>query len=122
MPQSYTEINGVIGQCPLCNHPPIRHEPDGTGATCIVCLWLANQDIQNHKSTPRKICTLKFEFKLSRAEREQAVKADKNAYPQHQECAKCYCEWMAHIGYLCPSGDSTFVPLFDSKKPFLVTK
>jgi hypothetical protein len=35
---------------------------------------------------------------------------------------RSYCAWRAHSGYLCPSGDSTFVPLLDKDVPFIFTK
>lgn len=110
------EVPGVAGQCPICYHPPIRHIEDGTGHTCLVCLYLASSGNTN------KICTLKFEFKLSTREMEQARIADKGSYPPRTVCAECYCTWESHEGYLCPTGDSTFVPDLDSKKPFLYTK
>jgi hypothetical protein len=110
------EVQAVPGQCPVCQHPPIRHVSDGTGTTCIICAFLAAQEPWkvNHK-----ICTLKFEFKLSLREREQAEIADKGSWPQTQLCAECDCEWRAHHGYLCPTGDSTFVPLLDKDLPFI---
>ena len=115
-------IDGVAGQCPTCHHAPIRHVEDGLGgATCLVCLWIAQEARRNARIEPH-ICTLKFEFKLSKREREQAERADKGSYPQNTTCAECYCAWRAHSGYLCPSGDSTFVPLLDSDLPYLVTK
>jgi hypothetical protein len=115
------EIQGQSGQCPMCQHPPIRHLEDGTGHTCIVCLWMAAEAAKSgHESN--KVCTLKFEFRLSKREREQAVLADKESYPPMTICAECWCDWRAHEGYLCPTGDSTFVPDLDSKKPFLFTK
>lgn len=121
MSDKVIEVPGQSGQCPVCQHPPIRHIEDGTGASCLVCLWLVQRDIAEGK-TPHKVCTLKFEFKLSKREREQAVLADKGSYPPMTVCAECWCDWRAHEGYLCPTGDSTFVPDLDSKKPFLFTK
>jgi hypothetical protein len=109
------DVPGVAGQCPICNHPPIRHVPDGIGATCIVCAFMATQ------GPLRQICTLKFEFKLSQREREQAEKADKGSWQPHVICVNCDCEWMAHSGYLCPTGDSTFLPLLDKDLPMLFT-
>ena len=114
-------IDGMMGQCPLCLHPPIRHVEDGTGATCLICAWLAEQDRKNYK-LPRHVCTVKFNFKLSKHEREQAERADKASYPPRTVCAECYCYWEAHSGYLCPTGDSTFLPLLDKDLPFIYVK
>ena len=121
MPKSI-EVAGVAGQCPVCHHAPIRHVEDGTGATCIVCLKGQQYVLEGMTApgiVPGRVCTMKFEFKLSKREREQAVAADKGSYEQHKVCAECYCEWMAHEGYLCPTGDSTFRPLLE--EGFLVT-
>lgn len=117
MPDSVL-IKGVLGQCPLCQHPPIRHVTDGTGTTCVVCLYMAERD-RVEARLPRKVCTLGFQFKLSLREREQAAKADKGSYPQGTICIECMCEWRAHEGYLCPTGDSTFLPLLDADLPFM---
>ena len=68
---------------------------------------------------PPPICTLKFEFKLSRHEREQAALADKGSYEPMTVCAACDCEWRSHQGYLCPTGDSTFIPVLDKDLPFV---
>ncbi len=96
----------------------------------MVCAWL---DEQIRKGAPiigsgfggtksGKICTVRFEFKLTEAEREQAEKADKGSFERWTMCGVCYYTWEQHSGFLCPSGDSTFVPLLDSKQPFLHTK
>lgn len=122
------DVPGVAGQCPVCHHPPIHHRPDGTGATCAVCVFLAEQAVKEmaergiFQTTVIKICTLKFQFKLSQREREQAEVADKASWPPKTVCAECDCLWEAHKGYLCPTGDSTFVPVIESKLPFLFTK
>ena len=122
------EIPGVAGQCPVCHHPPIRHVPDGTGITCLVCQLMAHEAINavlaGSPYTIRipKICTLKFEFKLSQREREQAMAASKDAHPARTICAECNCAWEAHAGWLCPTGDSTFMPLVETKLPFLHTQ
>lgn len=102
------EVQGQIGQCPICMHPPIRHIDDGTGTTCLVCLSL-----YSYGTGSGRVCTLKFEFRLSQSEREQAIKADKEMYPQRTTCANCFHYWMQHDGMLCPSGDSTFIPLLE---------
>lgn len=118
MPQKL-DVAGVRGQCPVCHHPPIRHVSDGTGATCLVCLWLAEQ-AKLYGKLPVNVCTCRFTFKLSQRERDQAEKATKTSYPQMTVCAECGLEWRGHSGYLCPDGDSTFVPLLDSSQPFIV--
>jgi hypothetical protein len=110
------DVPGVAGQCPLCQHPPIRHVPDGTGSSCLVCLYLAAQS-----GTHQNVCTLKFEFKLSQREREQAAAAYKGTFPPQTECAECGCTWQAHQGMLCPTGDSVFLPLLDKDRPMLFT-
>lgn len=110
------EVRAVPGQCPLCHHPPIRHVSDGTGYSCLICLFLAAQEPWR---TDHKVCLLKFEFKLSQREREQAEKADHGSWPQNQVCAECECDWRAHSGYLCPTGDTTFVPLLDKDLPYI---
>ena len=107
-------------ECPACHHAPIRHEEDGIGSTCIVCLWLHQRDISEGRR-PHDVCTVKFAFRLSKHEREQATKAAKSTYPQRTICLICNCEWRAHTGFLCPTGDSTFVPDLDNRKPFLYT-
>jgi hypothetical protein len=116
-------IEGVTGQCPLCHHPPIRHVPDGSGHTCVVCQFLAQQTLENALRGlpvhPVTICTAGFKFKLSQREREQAAVADKNSYPAKTVCAECDCTWESHMGYLCPTGDSTFVPLLEKDLPFI---
>jgi hypothetical protein len=109
-------VPGVAGQCPICQHPPIRHIPDGMGYTCLVCLYLAA-----HEHTNNFVCTLKFEFKLSQREREQAAAAYKGTFPPHTVCAECDCEWQAHQGMLCPTGDSTFLPVLDKDLPMIFT-
>lgn len=109
------EVEGRMGECPICGHAPIRHVEDGTGATCLVCL--AGRQLGFTQS----VCTLKFEFKLSKREREQAELADKGSYAPRTMCAVCYCYWEAHSGYLCPSGDSTFLPYLYERQPMLFT-
>jgi len=74
------DIPGVAGQCPICQHPPIRHVADGTGYSCLVCLFLAEQAVREAASgravrPPGPVCTLHFEFRLSQREREQAAAA-----------------------------------------------
>lgn len=100
-------------ECPDCHHPPLRHISDGTGVTCLVCNFMAKERGAGF------VCTRKFEFKLSQREREQAMRADKGTFPQRTICAECNCEWVMHTGYLCPTGDSTFLPLLDKHLPFI---
>lgn len=71
-------------------------------------MWEVGQAIRRKGNECRHV----FDFKLTPAEREQAMKADKMAFEQDDLCAQCGLEWMQHSGYLCPSGDSTFVLLF----------
>lgn len=119
------DVPGIAGQCPVCYHPPIQHMPDGTGSTCIVCQFYAtemiHQAMAGHVVMIPKVCTLKFNFKLSQREREQAAIADKKSYPAKTMCTECDCLWEGHKGYLCPTGDSTFVPLLDKDLPFIRT-
>jgi hypothetical protein len=127
MPAYTIEIRGVPGECPYCQHAPIRHVRDGTGYSCLVCLFLAEQAVMDAAAgrpafpPPGGVCTVGFQFKLSQREREQAASADKGSWPPRQVCAACFCEWQQHEGYLCPTGDSTFVPLLDKDQPFLRT-
>jgi hypothetical protein len=119
-------VPGVAGQCPACHHPPIRHVRDGTGYTCLVCVFLvmeAFNDAVNGRPVTKAngVCTLGFQFKLSQREREQAELADKASYPPKTVCAVCDCPWEAHAGYLCPTGDSVFVAVIESSLPFVVT-
>ena len=46
------EVKGVAGQCPVCQHPPIRHVQDGTGWTCIVCLFVAGEAVKDAAERP----------------------------------------------------------------------
>jgi hypothetical protein len=129
MQNKVINVPGVAGQCPACHHPPIRHVPDGTGATCTICAWLAGQALEAAANRERfvmpgwngHVCTLRFVFKLSRREREQAERADKGSYPPKTVCAVCDCTWEAHAGYLCPTGDSVFIAVLDKDLPFVVT-
>lgn len=121
-------LRGEIGMCDLCLHPKIRHIKDGSGSTCIVCTWIVEQKKKGqpvvgmggppHGGT----CTRRFTFMLNQAEREQAQKAPKDSFEPWIMCAVCYYNWQQHEGFLCPSGDSTFIPLLDNQQPFLVTK
>jgi hypothetical protein len=112
---------GPVDECPVCHHPPIQHIEDGARATCLICSFLAMKSAEyGHAKIPH-ICTRKFQFKLSLAERTQAMAASKASFEQKQLCAVCNCEWRQHWGYLCPSGDSLFVPVIESKLPFLIT-
>lgn len=104
-----------MDSCDLCNHPPIRHIPDGSGWTCLVCQLLVREGIQ------KQVCTKQQSFKLSASEREQAMRAPKDSYPEKIVCASCYYTWQQHHGYLCPSGDDTFVPLLECDLPYLIT-
>ena len=108
-------------ECPDCHHPPLRHVPDGLGATCVVCafelrelLLKATAGVLLQTTRIPKICTRKFEFHIQGREREQAMLADKGSYEPHTVCILCACEWMQHLGYLCPTGDSLFVPLLET--------
>lgn len=94
-----------------CGHPRIRHVQDGTGWTCVVCAFEIKEGINPNRKT---VCTRKQNFKLSQYERDQAMAASKESYPQHIVCAICFFEWMNHAGYLCPTGDDTFLPLLDA--------
>ena len=101
MPDAYCE----------CGHPRIRHMSDGYGWVCQICMFLNMQD----SSTYNNVCTRPQLFKLSQREREQAARAAKDSYPPHTVCVMCGYEWLQHMGYLCPSGDDTFLPLLDSE-------
>lgn len=99
--------------CPTCGHAPVLHVPDGLGsATCVACVMLRSSGNQDTAFTG--ICTEKFVFKLTRSEMEQAMVASKDSYPQRTECIECGMDWLMHKGYLCPDGNSTFVPLVNS--------
>jgi hypothetical protein len=115
-------IRAVPGQCPVCQHAPIQHQQDGVGHACRVCLFMLGHDIREKGFSRRSICHLQFLFRLSPWEREQAMAAYKASFPPRSTCAVCYCSWEAHWGMLCPTGDSTFELLLESKLPFLITK
>lgn len=101
--------------CQTCGHAPIMHIQDGPLTICRVCKLLYDEGSIN------TVCLNQFRFKLPRVEREQAARADKDSYPPHTICAveDCGFEWQQHMGYLCPSGDSTFLPLLDCDLPYL---
>jgi hypothetical protein len=108
-------------ECPKCHHPPLRHVPDGLGTTCLVCLWELQELIKRsahgllsgQERVPR-VCTQRFEFTIQGREREQAMRAYKEAFEPHTVCIQCACDWQQHMGYLCPSGDTLFVPLLET--------
>lgn len=109
--------------CSNCGHLPIHHVQDGLHTTCRACQLLANEGaiVYGKRWNQSMVCHNRFRFKLSRVEREQAARADKGSYPMHTICAQpdCAFEWCQHMGYLCPSGDSTFIPLLDKDLPFI---
>lgn len=109
--------------CQACGHAPIMHVQDGLYTVCRVCYLLADEGQLQRMTGRLTICTNQFKFHLPRVEREQAARADKDSFPPHTVCAvpDCGFEWQQHMGYLCPSGDSTFVPLIESDLPFLRT-
>lgn len=92
-------------QCNICEHPPIRHVREGNSWTCLVCVLMVREGMK------KEVCTQQMNFKLSQHEREQAMDADKASYPPRIICAQCFYSWEQHVGYLCPSGDDTFLPL-----------
>lgn len=96
--------------CNRCGHARIRHVQDGLGSTCLVCLAL-----YRNPGMAGNVCTERMTFKLSQTEREQAARASKETYPPRTICAVCECEWTQHMGFLCPSGDDTFLPLLDTR-------
>lgn len=110
-----------VAECPVCGHPPIHHMEDGPGATCMVCSFMALKAVDLGLKKVMPICTRRFPFKLSLAERIQAMAGDKSSYEQERICAICNCHWKQHWGFLCVTGDSTFVPVLDYQQPFLVT-
>jgi hypothetical protein len=114
-------VKGRAGVCPQCGDAPIQHIGDGYGGhTCLTCIARANLRKQgNILPGYSGICTMGFGFKLSLREREQASRASKDAYPMHTVCIECGMEWCQHTGYLCPSGDSTFIPLLECDMPLL---
>jgi hypothetical protein len=89
------------------------HIQDGLTTVCRVCKLLSDRGVV----PGQRICHNQFVFKIPRAEREAAARADRGAYPPRTRCAVCYADWEQHMGYLCPSGDSIFVPFvnFDPK-------
>jgi len=84
--------------CPSCGHWKANH---GKGTGCSICRNLH----------PWKICNEFFPSRLSRSEIDQARAADKDSFPSQTVCAVCFEIWMAHTGYLCPNGQTLFVPL-----------
>jgi hypothetical protein len=96
-------------ECTNCGHPPIRHIKDGQHWLCLVCVIMAREGMKSIND----LCTVPMTFKLSEREREQASKADRSSYPPHIVCAVCNYTWESHLGYLCPTGDDTFIPLLD---------
>lgn len=115
--------------CPNCGHPPIRHVQDGLRHDCAVCVLLATEAaINNPNGHIPPVCHVRFNFRLSEREREQATVGCNtfegrvrymDMHPRHAKCAVCFCDWQEHMGYLCPSGDSVFVLLLESKLPYL---
>jgi len=97
--------------CPQCGHIKIQHSPDGLGFSCAICLFLERE---KQPLPGGKVCTMKFKFKLSQSEVEQAKKADKESFPPRTICAICNFTWQQHMGFLCPTGDDTFLPLLES--------
>ena len=87
------------------------HMEEGFSTVCRVCWLLYDQGVV------KTICIRSFKFKIPKAEREAAARADRGAYPPRTRCAVCYADWEQHMGYLCPSGDSVFIPFvnFDPK-------
>jgi hypothetical protein len=102
-------------ECPTCSHPPIRHVQDGTGWTCIVCEF----EVRERLNDRIRVCTTAQVFKLTQTEREQATRGAKDSYPPRTVCAQCSYTWESHLGFLCPNGDDTFLPLLDTG--FLIT-
>jgi hypothetical protein len=96
-------------ECETCGHAPILHVPDGP---CLGCIGQAGMQDKLTEST--QVCTKRFTFQLSQREREQAIKADKESYPQWTVCVMCGAWWCQHKGYLCVTGDSTFLPYLET--------
>lgn len=95
-------------RCKECAHPPIQHVIDGKTSVCLVCILLAREN------PSLRVCVQRMNFKLSQHEREQAAKADRESYPAEATCANCFYNWAQHTGYLCPTGDSTFIIFIDA--------
>lgn len=107
-------------ECDICKHPPIKHVPDGSGSwICLVCEMLVRTGSVFYGQMVIVPCRKQMKFKLTQSEREQAAKADPESFPSHITCGECGFAWMNHLGYLCPSGDSTFIPMLP--QGFLVT-
>lgn len=104
-------------ECDLCGHPPIRHIQDGRSWYCLVCESLVRNGVRLN-GLLATLCTQQMNFKLSEHERAQASIADKASYPPRTICAECFYEWEEHMGYLCPSGDSTFIPLLNAGQDY----
>ena len=111
-----TSVRPIIPQpksayCDACGHFKAQHTHFGC-QTCRKLLALAKREpsAAPYVTVPY-ICKQQFRFKLSLNDREQAAKFDnKTQYENRALCAVCFYEWMEHTGYLCPTGDSTFVP------------
>jgi hypothetical protein len=108
-------LNLPQNECPICHHPPIRHVSDVIGNTCLVCIWM----LKEGQIRPEGVCTRKFNFKLPLQERIQAASAARDSYEPRRVCVNCACTWEQHWGFLCPNGDSVFVPLLDKDLPYL---
>lgn len=105
-------------ECDLCGHAPIKHIPDGLkGWKCLVCELMVAKQIIIGGFLPT-LCTQQMKFQLSAEEREQAAKADRGSFPPHVVCAMCLHTWEGHMGFLCPTGDSTFVVMLDAGQDY----
>jgi len=105
-------------ECPDCGHWRALH----VEGHCLQCVKLASMALDpRFNKTEREVakrgvptsgcCHRRFKSPLSDQEREQAIKMDRTLYDPRQRCAVCGMEWMSHTGYLCPSGETTWIAL-----------
>ena len=107
-------------ECDICHHPPIHHIPDDSGSwICLVCEMLVRTGSVIEGKLVVSACRKQMNFKLSQDERDQAAKAPRDSFPPHIVCGSCFFTFEQHRGFLCPTGDDTFIPLLD--QGFLIT-
>lgn len=94
----------IAVHCDHCSHWKTRHVPS---FGCIICSFEIKQGMRD----PKKMCMNWFASRLSQREIAQAVAADKKAYERSTRCASCLEIWLSHEGFLCPNGETLFVPL-----------
>lgn len=93
----------ITVHCPTCGHFRTRHIK---GEGCLICAFEIVKGWR--KGLP---CMEFFKSRLSQLEIDQARAASKDAFAGTTRCATCLEIWWSHDGYLCPNGETVFVPL-----------